>query len=149
MKICICSSMSFYCRFSELKKELEEIGHTVVAPELEFETKGDDTSVGGFFDRNGGVDAFPPDHDVWKRKGKAIAAHLRKIDDSDCVLITNYEKNGVTNYIGGNTFLEIGYAYGRGKKIFILNGLPLTAAFKEEILGIQPVVLKGNLDAIK
>ncbi|MDO8668670.1 MAG: hypothetical protein Q7K65_00040 [Candidatus Buchananbacteria bacterium] len=149
MKICICSSMSFYNQFSKLKKELEEMGHMVVAPELEFETNGDDTSNGGFFDRNGGVDAFPPDHDVWKKKGRAITAHFRKIDSSDCVLITNYEKKGISNYIGGNTFLEIGYAYGRGKNIFILNNLPDTSSFKEEILGMQPIILQGNLLDIK
>jgi len=141
--------MAFYNQFSELKRKLEEMGHTVVAPELEFETKDDDTSVGSFFDRNGGVDAFPPDHDVWKKKGKAITAHFRKIDDSDCVLISNYKKKGVSDYIGGNTFLEIGYAYGLGKKIFILNNLPQTSVFKEEILGMQPIVLKGNLEAIR
>ncbi len=120
MKICICSSMSFYSQFSELKQKLEEMGHTVIAPELEFETKG-----------------------------KAITAHFRKIDESDCILVTNYEKKDIPNYIGGNTFLEIGYAYGRGKKIFILNNLPQTSAFQEEILGMQPIILNGDLEMIK
>lgn len=148
MKICICSSMSFYNQFSELKKELENIGHIVLAPELEFETEGDDTSVGGFFDRNGGVDAFPQDHEVWQKKGKAITAHFKKIDDSDCVLVTNYEKRGVSDYIGGNTFLEIGYAFGKGKKIYILNNIPKELIFKEEILGMQPIELKGDVSKI-
>lgn len=148
MKICICSSMAFYHQFSELKKKLEEAGHSVVAPELEFETKGDDTSVGAFFDRNGGVDAFPPDHDVWKKKSKAITAHFRKIDSSDCILITNYEKKGIANYIGGNTFLEMGYAYGTGKSIYILNEFPKTSAYKEEMLGMQPIILDGDTSKI-
>lgn len=148
MKICICSSMAFYNQFSEIKKKLEEMGHAVVAPELEFETKGDDTSVGAFFDRNGGVDAFPPDHEIWKRKGRAISAHFRKIDDSDCILVTNYEKKGVPNYIGGNTFLEMGYAYGNGKTIFILNEFPVTSIFKEEMLGMRPRVLNGDITKI-
>ncbi len=140
--------MAFYHQFQEVKKKLEKLGHTVVAPELEFETKGDDTSVGSFFDRHGGVDAFPQGHEVWKKKGKAIKAHLKKIDESDAVLITNYEKRGVEDYIGGNTFLEIGYAFGKDKKIFILNSLPKESAFKEEILGMQPVVLEGDLSLI-
>ena len=140
--------MAFYEKFMGVKRQLEEIGHTVIAPELEFETKGDDTSVGSFFDRNGGIDAFPPDHEVWRKKGKAITRHFRKIDDSDCILVTNYEKKGVENYIGGNTFLEMGYAYGTGKKVFILNELPKTSVYKEEILGIEPVVLNGDLTKI-
>ena len=148
MKICICSSMAFYEKFTALKKELESVGHSVIAPELEFETKGDDTSVGAFFDRNGGVDAFPPDHEVWKKKGKAINTHFRKIDNSECILITNYEKKGIPNYIGGNTFLEMGYAYGTGKKIFILNEMPVTSAYKEEMLGMQPIILNGDISRI-
>ena len=131
-----------------LKEELEALGHSVVAPDVEFEMKGDDTSVGAYFARNGGIDAFPPDHDVWKKKGKAINKHFRKIDASDCVLITNYEKKGIDNYTGGNTFLEMGYAYGTGKKIFILHQLPKESPYIEEILGMQPIVLEGDISKI-
>lgn len=140
--------MAFYHQFQDLKKELEKMGHTVIAPELEFETKDGDTSVGSFFDRNGGVDAFLPHHDVWKKKGRAIDAHFRKIDDSECILITNYEKKGIPNYIDGNTFLEMGYAYGTNKPIYILNEFPASSVYKEEMLGMQPVVLLGDITKI-
>jgi hypothetical protein len=94
------------------------------------------------------ISADAPDHEVWKKKGRAIAAHFRKIDESEAVLIVNYEKKGIPDYIGANTFLEIGYAYGRGKKIFILNNLPTTSSYKEEILGMQPIVLHGKITAL-
>jgi nucleoside 2-deoxyribosyltransferase len=137
--------MAFYDRFSELKKTLEKMGYTVLAPELEFETTGDDTSVGGFLERGGGIDAFPPEHEVWKKKGRAIMAHFKKITESDCVLITNYEKKGIPDYIGGNTFLEIGYAYGNNKKIYLLNNIPQQSSFKEELLGMRPTSLGGDI----
>lgn len=141
--------MSGYKKFMALKEDLKKLGHDVLHPNVEFEMKGDDTSVGAYFDRNGGIDSFPPDHDVWKQKGEAIANHFRKIDESDAILVTNYEKKGIENYIGGNTFLEIGYAFGTGKKIFILNNLPEQSAYKEEILGMQPIILSGDILKIK
>lgn len=141
--------MAFYRQFMDVKAQLELLGHEVIAPELEFESEGEDTSVGGFFDRHGGVDSFPPDHEVWKKKGRAIRAHFKKIEESDCILVTNYEKRGIPNYIGGNTFLEVGYAYGLNKKIFILNALPSTSPFKEELLGMQPIVLNGKIEDIQ
>lgn len=148
MKICICSSMSGYKQFMALREELEQLGHVVLTPELEFETVGDDTSIGSYFERNGGIDEFPPDHYVWKKKGRAMHSHFRKIDESDCVLVTNYEKKGISDYIGGNTFLEMGYAYGNGKKVFVLNNLPNQSVYKEELLGMQPIVLEGDISKI-
>jgi nucleoside 2-deoxyribosyltransferase len=141
--------MAFYEKYMALKSLLENQGHTVIAPQLEFMDKGSvDTSNSAFFDAHGGISAFPPEHEFWKKKGDAISAHFRKIDTGDCILVTNYEKKGIPNYIGGNTFLEMGYAFGRGKKIFILNDIPDTSAYKEEMLGMQPVMLHGDIAQI-
>ncbi len=67
---------------------------------------------------------------------------------SDCVLIVNQEKRGVKNYIGGNTFLEMGYAFALGKPIFVLNPLP-ELPYITEMNGMQPVIINGNLTKIK
>ncbi len=85
---------------------------------------------------------------MWAKKGAAITTHFRKIDESDCILVTNYEKKGIPNYIGGNTFLEIGYAYGTGKKVFILNEMPASSAFKEELLGMRPTILHSDISKL-
>jgi hypothetical protein len=42
----------------------------------------------------------------------------------------------------------MGYAFAKGKKVYILNDLPKQSAFKEEILGIQPIILRGDLRKI-
>lgn len=140
--------MAFYTEFLELQQTLEVMGHTVLAPTLELEVAGDGVSVGKFVGQQGGADAFPPEHDVWKKKGSAILTHFAKIDASDAVLITNWEKKGQPNYIGANGFLEMGYAFATGKKIYILNDLPAQSPFKEEILGMQPTILHGSIEQI-
>jgi hypothetical protein len=79
----------------------------------------------------------------------AITEHYKKILQSDAILVANYDKKGISNYIGGNTFLEMGFAYVNDKKIFVLNPLPTTGLnYLEELLGMQPVILNGDLTKI-
>jgi hypothetical protein len=62
-------------------------------------------------------------------------------------LVTNFAKNGVEGYIGGNTLMEITLAYYFKKPIFILNNIAEDSLIKEEIYGVNPVFLKGELKA--
>ena len=62
--------------------------------------------------------------------------------------MTNYEKRGVEGYIGGNTLIEIGLAFYLDKKIFILNPTSSTLSYKQEIYGMTPVMLGGDLTLI-
>ena len=55
------------------------------------------------------------------------------IQKSDAILVLNLTKNGIENYIGGNTFLEMGFAHVLEKKIFVYNKLP-DVGYKDEIL---------------
>lgn len=73
--------------------------------------------------------------------------HFKKIEWSDAVLVLNYDKNDIANYIGGNTFLEIGIAFYLGKKIYLFNDIP-EISYKEEILGMKPVVIFEDLSKI-
>ena len=75
---------------------------------------------------------------------RRIREHFDKVEWSGAILVTNYDKNGVANYIGPNTLMEMGLAFHLGKKIYLLNSIPETA-WKEEILGMQPVVVSGDL----
>lgn len=76
-----------------------------------------------------------------------IREHFRKIEKADAILILNYEKKGVAGYIGGNTFLEMGYAFGLGKKVYLLYPVP-DMDYKTEMHAMQPVVIHGDLGKI-
>jgi len=77
------------------------------------------------------------DHDL-------IKGYYEKIKKYDIVLVVNPEKNGVPNYIGANTFLEMGFAHVLEKTLCILNPIPENS-YKDEIEAMNPVVLSGNL----
>ena len=138
MKITICGSMSFYKEMRSVKESLEQQGHMVLVPL--------------------GTDEEPP---VEGRPGitkdELIAAkiecdfirrHFKNIEHSDAILILNYQKKEIDGYIGGNTFLEMGYAFGLGKKIFTLFPIP-TMDYEAEMHAMQPIVIHGDLTKIQ
>jgi nucleoside 2-deoxyribosyltransferase len=54
----------------------------------------------------------------------AMRAHFAKIREADALLVCNFTKKGIDNYIGANTFLEMGYAYSLELPIYTYNPLP-------------------------
>jgi hypothetical protein len=63
--------------------------------------------------------------------------------------VINEEKRGIAGYIGGNTLIEIGVAFYQHKPIFILHQVSSELSYKQEILGMKPVMLDGDLGRIK
>jgi hypothetical protein len=70
------------------------------------------------------------------------------VNQSDAVLVLNFDKNGIKNYIGGNTLMELGFAYVHDKKIFLLNSIP-EIMYKEEIESVEPIIINGDLFKIQ
>ena len=70
------------------------------------------------------------------------------ISKVDAVLVLNYTKNGVDNYIGGATFLEMYDAFILEKKIYMMNDIP-EGLLKDEIIGFNPIVINGDLSKIR
>ena len=134
MIIAICGSMQFHENMRRIQKELEKAGHTVLVPK----------SI-ELMDTIGYVH---PTIDEAKISAKIqhdfIREHFRKIEKSDAILVLNYEKKGISGYIGGNTFLEIGHAFGLGKKIYLLYSIP-DMDYAVEMYAMQPVILDGDL----
>lgn len=146
MKITICGSIAFYEEMKKIKADLEKMGHEVDLPPSELkDNSGNNISVQEYYK----LRRSETDNEswIWRRKKEAIEKHFDKIAWGDCVLIANYEKNGVKGYVGANTLIEMGLALYLDKKIFLLNPIP-EISYKEEILGLEPIVLNGDLNKI-
>lgn len=151
MKITLCGSIAFYQQMEELKYKLEKKGHEVYIPLLNNEAPkemggGKKIYFGQYIEDKGGIDAFNQDHKIWDLKEKAIQDHFEKIEWCDAVLVVNYEKKELEGYIGGNTLIEIGLAFYLKKKIYILNPVSSKLSYKQEVYGMKPMFLEGNLD---
>ncbi len=132
------------------RDELVKLGHKVKIPELALEVPkqfggGKKVYFGKYIEGNGGMDAFPAGHEIWNMKEGAIRDHYEKIDWADAILVINHEKRGIEGYIGGNTLIEIGVAFYQKKKIYILNQVSSELSYKQEILGMKPIMLNGIL----
>ena len=136
MKIAISASMFFHKEMSSAKTVLEKMGHTVYVPnELD----------------NMSLNESYMDNDKLRITAKIeydfIREHFKKVEAADAILILNHPKNNIEGYIGGNTFLEMGYAYGLAKKIFVLFPIP-PMDYYTEMMAMQPIVLNGKLELI-
>ena len=136
MKIFIACSKYFYDKVNEIKKELENQGHEITFP-------------------NSFEDPFKEDRlkalneeEHRKFKQEMMKLHNPKIKENDALLVLNFEKNGISNYIGGATFMEIVKAWELNKKIFFYNPIP-EGIFSDELNGINPTIINGNLSKLQ
>lgn len=137
MIISICGSMQFHEQMRLAQLDLQQMGHTVYVPK----------SI-ELMDTIGYVH---PTIDEAKVEAKIehdfIREHFKKIEKSDAILVLNYDKKAIANYIGGNTFLEIGLAYWLSKKIYLLNPIP-DMDYITELHAMRPSVINGDLSLI-
>ena len=147
MNITICGSIAFYDEMLYIKKNLEHLGHQVKLPLSEVKDEnGNMIPVKEYYAKR---KAETNDMSwIWDRKEEAMRLHFQKIEWSDAVLILNHDKNNIPNYVGANTLLEMGLAFHLNKKLFLLNDIP-EISYKEEILGMKPIVISQDLTKIK
>jgi len=142
MKITICGSSTFRQQMINYKEKLEEMGHEAIVHHhyIQFVKEG----RRDILDRmeNG-------EHAQVKKENDYIKWYHKAIKDSDAVLILNFDKNEIKNYIGGNTLMEMGFAHVNNKKVFLLNPIPEEAPYVDEIKAMADVVLKGDLSKIQ
>lgn len=76
-----------------------------------------------------------------------IRGYFEKIKQHDCLLVVNAKKKGLEGYIGGNTLIEMAFAFVLHKPIYLLYDIP-DIAYRSEIEAMQPVILKGNVSQL-
>ncbi len=135
MKIFIACSKHHYSKIPEIKRKLEEKWYIIALP----------NSFDNPFKEEELKKLSREEHIKFKQK--MMKLHEPKVAGNDAVLVLNLEKNGIQNYIGGATFMEIVKAWELNKKIFLLNPIP-DNIFKDELTGINPVILNGDLNLI-
>ena len=151
MKITICGSIAFQNEILSLKEKLEEMGHEIGIWSFEVKNKnGKFISVQEYYKIRQKVRGGVDDNQewVWNRKAEAIMEHFNKIVWSDVILVANYDKKDIKGYVGGNSLMVMGVAFFLKKKIYLLNEIP-EISYKEEILGMKPIILNGDLNKIK
>jgi hypothetical protein len=136
MKIFIACSKHFYSEIQMLAGILHNWGHEVSYP----------NSYDDPFAEERLKSMNDEEHQRWK--AKMMAKDYENIAPQDAILVLNLEKKGIPNYIGGATFLEIYKAWELGKKIFFYNPLP-NCCFTDELRGINPTVINGNLELVQ
>ncbi|MDO8489811.1 MAG: hypothetical protein Q7S47_00170 [bacterium] len=137
--------MDFSLKIIEIKGELEKVGHQVNIPyftqkiingEILFDDYLKQKEAGGDI---GMRNAEPTD---------MIRRYWDYIKGSDAILVLNMTKKGIQNYIGGSVLMEMGFAYGFGRKIFLYNPIPEKGEkmhYVDEVLDMKPTVINGDL----
>lgn len=125
MIITIVGSMSFYNEYLRIKQTLEAKGHKIIVPLPNEMYRKDEKNP----------------------KLKAMQDFNDNLDKSDAILVANFEKHGKKHYIGINSIMEIGMAFNRNKKVFLLYDIP--EGYEEELKAIGCIILKGDITKIK
>lgn len=132
MKIVLCGSMSAAKTMVDLAKQLESNGHVVTLPS--------------------NIDSHVANHELIEQLQEKIEFdvlryYYGKIEEGDAILVVNIPKNGVENYIGGNSLIEMAFAHVLGKAVYILHRIP-ECAYIDEIIACRPIELDGNIDEL-
>ena len=136
MKITVCGSMAFAKEMMITKDQLEKLGHICFIPE------STDNYAEGRMEKVSGSESAER-----KIANNFIRKHYKLITNSDAILVLNYDKKGVKNYVGGNSLMEMGFAHVHNKKVFLLNPAP-ELSYTDEINAMTDMVVNGDLHKI-
>lgn len=121
----------------EIEKKLQALSHEVVLPSFTCDYAALE-----------GIEEMHLESAQNKIKHDLIRGYYEKIKDGDAILVINIERRGVKGYIGGNSFLEMGFAHIFSKPIYLLEDIP-DVNYRDEIETMRPIIIYGDLSLIK
>lgn len=143
MKITICASISSTPKIKEISDKLSAMGHKTDLPYTSLKIINGEMSMAEYLKEK----ATNGDGAFRKIKEDLIKRYYLKIKEGDAIVVLNIDKNGIKNYIGGNVFLEMGFAHVLDKPIYLYNDLP-DMIYSDELKAMQPVIIHGDLSKI-
>lgn len=112
MRIFICTSKHLYSKIKDIKDKLEKQGHEIILPNS-YEDPMQEERI---------KKQSKVEHQKFKEK--MFESQIKKIQESDALLVVNYKKEDQENYIGGSVLLEMYEAWKLKRKIYLLNQIP-------------------------
>jgi len=141
-KIVICGSIQFTDKFKEVADELVKKGFEVILP-----TTSEDLISGKVTREDLRKESESFENHQRKIEGDVISDYYKKIGSSDGILVVNIEKKNTPGYIGGNTFLEMGFAHVLNKPVYVYNELP-EMSYTDELKAIRHIVINQDLSMV-
>jgi len=135
MNIFLCSSKVFYSDLAPIITNLQSLGFSVTLPNS-YENPGKEAEMRTRSDE---------EHGEWK--ASAFRDQIAKITNADAILVYNGEKESIAGYVGGSVLLEMYETWRQQKPIYLWNPIP-DNMLRDEIKGLQPIVINGDLSKI-
>jgi hypothetical protein len=136
VRIGVVGSMQLTERMLQLRDELNALGHDAYI-----------TSLASPF--VGRTDEEKEQIKLHQKKNcDAIREFFRMMEGGDALLVANYKKNNIENYIGQNTMLELGFAHYKYQDIYLVNPMPDMPYIQTELESFNPSVIHGDLSKI-
>lgn len=137
MKIIIAGSMQFSDKMIEVKQQLQNLGNDVII----------DRFIENYAGKSDAEIEIAKNHD--RMNDSAAKKFWADMIDREAILVLNFDRHGVTNYIGGNTLIDMSFAHFLNQKIFLWNPIPEIPYYKKEIESFKPTIIHGDLTKIK
>jgi len=134
----IAGSFSFAEEIAKIKKQLEDMDHTILTTK-DLELRANVSDIKSSFEEK------------LKQciKYDLLRDGFNQVAASDAVLICNYPKNNIKGYLGTSVLMELAIAYYLNKKVFLLYDYDKSQSYGLEVAIINPVILNNNLSKIQ